>query len=74
MNRYLPGTPARSTQPGLSKLRTSRVLEDGMVLTNEPGCYFIDALLDAALADPARARYARSRAVQCVLRPLLILV
>jgi Xaa-Pro dipeptidase len=43
--------------PGLNKLRTSRVLEADMVLTNEPGCYFIDALLDAALADPARAKY-----------------
>lgn len=54
---YIPGTPARQSAPGLSKLRTSRVLEADMVLTNEPGCYFIDALLDAALEDPARAKY-----------------
>lgn len=55
-SRYIPGTPARSTVPGLSKLRTARVLEAGMVLTNEPGCYFIDALLDAALANPDQAK------------------
>lgn len=57
LNRYIHGTPERSSRPGLSKLRTSRVLENGMVLTNEPGCYFIDALLDAAFADANKARF-----------------
>jgi Xaa-Pro dipeptidase len=54
---YIAGTPTRPVEPGLNKLRTARVLEVGMVLTNEPGCYFIDILIDRALADPVQSRY-----------------
>ena len=54
---YIPGTPARSQRPGLSKLRTARTLEVGMVLTNEPGCYFIDVLLEGALNNPNQAKF-----------------
>lgn len=41
---YLPGHPTRSTKPGLRKLRTARTLRAGMVLTIEPGCYFVDCV------------------------------
>ncbi len=36
----------RSTQFGLSALRMGRKLEENFVLTNEPGLYFIPALID----------------------------
>lgn len=42
---YAPGTQ-RSTQFGLNYLRLHRTLEPGFVLTVEPGCYFIPALID----------------------------
>ena len=61
---YLPGQPARSTRPGLAKLRTARTLKQGMCLTVEPGCYFIDALLDDALKDPSLSKYLNADVVR----------
>jgi len=37
--------------PGHPYLRLTRVLEEGFVVTMEPGIYFIDALLEQARAD-----------------------
>ncbi|KAM3400894.1 hypothetical protein ACQJBY_005617 [Aegilops geniculata] len=42
----------RPEEPGLRSLRTTRELKEGMVITVEPGCYFIDALLRQARDDP----------------------
>lgn len=47
----------RPADAGYRSLRTTRELAAGMYLTVEPGCYFIDVLLDKALADPARALF-----------------
>eukprot|EP00798_Chlamydomonas_sp_ICE-L_P003377 gene3377-13413_t len=54
---YPPGGAARDPRPGFNKLRTARILEVGMVVTVEPGCYFNPALLLPALEDPAQSRF-----------------
>ena len=47
----LPSLPERSAEPGLKSCRTARIMKEGIAMTVEPGCYFIDCLLDKALAD-----------------------
>lgn len=54
---YLPSTPHRETRDGLKSLRTARILEKDMVLTNEPGCYFITPLIKKALSDETKKKY-----------------
>ncbi len=47
----------RSEQFGLSALRLGRRLEEGFVVTVEPGCYFIPALIDAWRAEKRHADF-----------------
>ena len=54
---YLPGYRERLAVPGLKSLRTARMMQEGMVVTVEPGCYFIDHLLDVALSDDSLSKY-----------------
>ena len=48
---------SRIDEPGIRSLRCGRRLEAGMIITVEPGIYFIDAVLEPALADPQMAPY-----------------
>lgn len=47
----------RIDEPGIRCLRTTRTLEERMVLTIEPGCYFINKLLNDALANPEQSKF-----------------
>ena len=46
-----------STQFGLASLRMGRKLQEGFVITDEPGCYFIPALIDKWRAEKIGADF-----------------
>ena len=46
-----------STQFGLASLRMGRRLQEGFVITDEPGCYFIPALIDKWRAEKIGADF-----------------
>jgi Xaa-Pro dipeptidase len=54
---------SRIDEPGIRSLRCGRKLEEGMVITVEPGIYFIDPVLDAGLAHPKTAKFLVPEAV-----------
>jgi Xaa-Pro dipeptidase len=54
---YPKGYPERSKEPGLSRLRTARQLKKNMVITVEPGIYFIRTLLEPAFENPNISKF-----------------
>eukprot|EP01094_Clydonella_sp_ATCC50884_P027362 TRINITY_DN7832_c1_g1_i1.p1 TRINITY_DN7832_c1_g1~~TRINITY_DN7832_c1_g1_i1.p1 ORF type:complete len:536 (-),score=190.51 TRINITY_DN7832_c1_g1_i1:118-1659(-) len=52
-----PDDAERLKEPGLRSLRTTRTMAPGMVVTVEPGCYFIDAVLVPAMEDPSTSKF-----------------
>ena len=44
-------TPERINKPGLKNVRCGRIMEKGMVITVEPGCYFRDFLINGDFGD-----------------------
>ena len=54
---YLSFTPERSKEKGLNCLRTARYLEKDMILSVEPGIYFIPYLLEKGFKDEKISKY-----------------
>jgi Xaa-Pro dipeptidase len=54
----------RIDRPGIKYLRLRRSLQPGMVLTIEPGLYFVPALLKPALKDDEKAKFLNKSKLQ----------
>uniref|UniRef100_H2ZPY3 Xaa-Pro dipeptidase n=1 Tax=Ciona savignyi TaxID=51511 RepID=H2ZPY3_CIOSA len=59
-----PDGPERRTEPGLRSLRTARTMEEGMVLTIEPGIYFNWPMIEQALNNPEMSRFINADVIQ----------
>ena len=57
----------RIDRPGIKFLRTRRDLQPGMVITVEPGIYFVPAVLEPALENPETNKYLNSEKVRSLL-------
>ncbi|GAM27729.1 hypothetical protein SAMD00019534_109050, partial [Acytostelium subglobosum LB1] len=57
LNTHDVGGYLGDAKPKINSLRTTRSLKENMCMTSEPGCYFIDHLLDQALADPVKSKH-----------------
>lgn len=57
----------RIDRPGIKFLRARRDLQPGMVITVEPGIYFVPAVLEPALEDPETNKYLNSEKVRSLL-------
>eukprot|EP01125_Pyxidicula_operculata_P001455 TRINITY_DN11337_c0_g1_i1.p1 TRINITY_DN11337_c0_g1~~TRINITY_DN11337_c0_g1_i1.p1 ORF type:complete len:479 (-),score=113.60 TRINITY_DN11337_c0_g1_i1:125-1561(-) len=52
-----PNGMERTKEPGLKSLRCGRVLKENMVITVEPGVYFIQSLLEPAFQNPSQSKF-----------------
>merc|ERR1719387_3164462 len=54
---YPPGASRRDDPSIKENLRLGRELQEGMVITVEPGFYFVDYLIEKVMADEKLARF-----------------
>ncbi len=59
-----PGKMKEKSDPTIKGLRLQRVLKERMVLTVEPGLYFIEYLIDELAEDPERSKLINFEAVE----------
>ncbi|EGC37176.1 hypothetical protein DICPUDRAFT_54167 [Dictyostelium purpureum] len=64
LNTHDVGGFVGDCKPKTNSLRTTRDLKANMVITVEPGCYFIKHLLTQALADPIKVQFFNQQELQ----------
>lgn len=67
---YNKGCPKRTMIAGFKSLRTSRPMEPGMLITDEPGLYFIRCLLDDAYADVEKSKFLNKELIESKYFPI----